>query len=177
MRETIRVLKTPVTLLVLLAVLLGGAWWGYKSVIAPPPEPPKDPCVMQSVNGGKLKSSQVTVNVYNGSSERGLARKVAAEMKKRGFRTSDVDNTERRITKTIIVGAKKSNPEVQLVALQFKGATIEEDDRPDGTVDVLVGRQFGGYQKARKEITVAGGQVCLPSKKAPSASASATKSG
>ena len=68
MRETIRVLKTPVTLLVLLAVLLGGAWWGYKSVIAPPPEPPKDPCVMQSVNGGKLKSSQVTVNVYNGSS-------------------------------------------------------------------------------------------------------------
>lgn len=167
MRQALRALKTPVTLLLLFGLLAFGAWWGYTSVTAPVPQPPKSPCVPQRVNG-VLKSSKVSVNVLNGSAERGLASRVAATLKARKFRIADVGNTERRITKTVVVGAARGNPEVKLVAAQFKGASIEADARPDHSVDVLVGRAFAGYAKARTSIRVASSTVCLPSPASPS---------
>ena len=61
-----RVVRTPVTLLILFGVLLYGAWWGYNNIIKPIPALPPDPCVNQSVSKGQLKSSQVVERVYNG---------------------------------------------------------------------------------------------------------------
>ena len=44
-----RVVRTPVTLLILFGVLLYGAWWGYNNIIKPIPPLPPEPCVEQSL--------------------------------------------------------------------------------------------------------------------------------
>ena len=44
-----RVIRTPVTLLILFGMLLYGAWWGYHNIIKPIPPLPPTPCVDQSV--------------------------------------------------------------------------------------------------------------------------------
>ncbi|WP_203567952.1 LytR C-terminal domain-containing protein [Aestuariimicrobium ganziense] len=162
-RKVLRALVTPLTLAVLLAFLGYGAWWGYRNVMRPIPARPPDPCVTQSV-GPKLKSSQVTVNVYNGGYKQGLATTVAKALKAKGFMIKHVDNTDERIKTTVIVGADANNPEVKLVAAHFKNATVRADQRPDHTVDVLVGNTYGGMDaKAAVEIAVPGNSVCLPS--------------
>lgn len=159
----VRLIATPITLLLLVGVLAFGAWWGYKNVIAPVEPAPPPPCVPQSV-GKELTSSKVTVSVYNGGPKRGLASDVAKALKAKGFIIKGYDNTDEVVKATVIVGANKNNPEVKLVLAQFKNATVREDNRADGTVDVLVGSTFGGLNdKAANKISVTTTTVCLPS--------------
>lgn len=170
----VRMIATPVLLLALLAFLIWGAWWGYKNVVAPVPERLPDPCVTQSVPN-KLEAKQVTVSVFNGGYKTGQASSVAKTLKAKGFIIKHVDNTDERVKQTVIVGAAAANPEVKLVAAHFKGATIKADDRPDHTVDVMIGTDYAGMNdKAAVWIAVPGGQVCLPTSATPSASTSPT---
>lgn len=154
--------KTPVTLLVLLAVLAFGAWGGkwfldHSEIVEPP-----IPCVNQELK--VLKTQNVTVKVENGGSQRGLARAVTKGLSAKGFITLSPSNIEDRILKTEIVGAKEDSPEVQLVAGFFKGAVVKGDGRIDGTVSVRVGNEFGEVnQKAPTQVEVPGGVVCLAS--------------
>ncbi len=177
MHRYVRLFGTPITLLVLLGVLFYGAWWGYQNVIKPPPARVPDPCVTQSV-GSQLKTSQVTVKVYNGGSKTGLAGTVGAQLKAAGFKVAYIGNTDERIAKTLVVGASAENPEVKLLLGFFKDATVRADQRSDGTVEVLVGREFGGMNpKAARTMAVPGGAVCLPSptpSPTPSAAAAGT---
>lgn len=164
-----RQVATPLTLLLLLAVLIGGAWWGYKNVIKPIPPAQASPCVTQKV-GDKLTANKVTVNVYNGGYKQGLAGTVSKALKAKGYVIKHVDNTDERVKQTVIVGADVNNPEVKLVAANFKNATVKADQRADHTVDVLVGTEFAGMNpKAPNFIKVPGGEVCLPASKTPSA--------
>ena len=39
-----RIVRTPITLLILLGVLMWGAWWGYTNILAPIPKVPPPPC-------------------------------------------------------------------------------------------------------------------------------------
>lgn len=166
-----RAVRTPFTLLVLLVILGYGAWWGWTNVIRPVPVAPPTPCVNQPVAKGKLKSSQVTVNVYNGGDKRGLAGDVGRSLRDRGFKVAQTGNTGEKIQKTVIVGAGVKNPEVLLVKSFFKDAVVRADKRPDRSVEVLVGNDYGGFQKSAKTTyTVKATTVCLP------AQASATPS-
>ena len=78
--------KTPVTLLVLLGVLLGAAYYGYHTVISPATgddtstNPPGKKCTKQRVfhRGQTIVSKDVLVNVYNAGSIAGLAASTAA---------------------------------------------------------------------------------------------------
>ena len=72
-----RIVRTPLTLLILLGVLCYGAWWGWNNVIATVPPLPPEPCVQQTLPNSQLRSTQVTVSVYNGGDRRGLAGRVA----------------------------------------------------------------------------------------------------
>jgi hypothetical protein len=167
----LRAVRTPLTLLVLLAVLCYGAWWGWTNVIRQVPPTPPVPCVTQKVPKGQLRSSQVTVSVYNGGDKRGLAGDVARSLRERGFKIQQTTNTGERVQKTVIVGAKAKNPEVLLVKAFFKDAVVRVDpqNKSDGTVDVLVGNRYAGFnKKAKKTLTVKTATVCLP----PSPSAS-----
>jgi hypothetical protein len=158
-----RIARTPVTLLILLGVLCYGAYWGYTNILKPIPPTPPTPCVAQRVTGGQLKSSQVTISVYNGGDRKGLAGDVGRAMRDRGFRVTRTTNTAEKIQQTVIVGADARNPEVQLVKGFFKNATVRSDKRADHSVDVLVGNKYGGFnKKAKTTYTVKTKTVCLP---------------
>ena len=159
-----RIVRTPITLLLLLGVLCYAAWWGYTNVLRPIPPAPAQPCVDQSLTKGQLKSSQVTVKVFNGGNKRGLAGDVGRALRNRGFNVIRTTNTAEKISKTVIVGADPKNPEVLLVKGFFKGAVVKGDKRADHTVDVLVGNKYGGFNKgAKRTYTVNADTLCLPS--------------
>jgi hypothetical protein len=162
-----RIARTPVTLLILLGILCYGAYWGYTNVLAPVPPPPPTPCVDQTVQGGKLKSSQVTVSVFNGGDRKGLAGDVGRAMRDRGFKVVKTTNTAEKVQQTVIVGADPKAPEVLFVRTFFKGATVRGDKRADHSVDILVGNKYGGFNKgAKKTYAVKAGTVCLPQQSA-----------
>jgi hypothetical protein len=159
-----RVVRTPVTLLILFGVLLYGAWWGYDNIIRPIPPLPPEPCVDQTLPKGQLKASQVVIKVYNGGDRKGLAADVGRSLRAKGFRVIVTTNTVERIQKTVIVGADGNNPEVVFVKSFFKEATVRSDKRVDRTVDVLVGNKYGGFNKdAKATYQVEATTVCLPS--------------
>jgi hypothetical protein len=158
-----RIVRTPLTLLILLGVLCWGAWWGYTNLLKPTPPTPPTPCVNQKVNQGELRSDQVTVSVFNGGSKKGLAGDVGRSLRQRGFKVTKTSNTSQKVQKTVILGAGAKNPEVLLVRRFFKDAQIKVDKRPDHSVDVLVGNDYGGFnKKAEKTLAVKSKTVCLP---------------
>lgn len=159
-----RIVRVPLTLLVLLGVLAYGAWWGYTNVLKPLPPPAADPCVETKVAKGQLTTNQVTVSVFNGGERRGLAGDVGRSMRERGFRVLRTANTAEKVGVTVIIGANAKNPEVLLVNGFFRGATIKADKRKDRSVDVLVGDRYGGFNKnAKTAVAVKTPTVCLPS--------------
>jgi hypothetical protein len=159
-----RVVRTPVTLLILFGVLLYGAWWGYNNIIKPVPTLPPEPCVAQSVPKGQLKSGQVVVRVYNGGDRKGLAADVGRSLRGKGFRVTLTTNTVEKIQKTVIVGADENNPEVMFVKTFFKESVVRSDKRVDRSVDVLVGNKYGGFNKdAKASYQVDTDTLCLPS--------------
>jgi hypothetical protein len=159
-----RIVRTPITLLLLLGVLCYAAWWGYTNVLRPIPPAPPQPCVDQSVKKGELQSSQVTVRVFNGGNKRGLAGDVGRALRDRGFNVIRTSNTGEKILKTVIVGAEVNNPEVLLVKGFFKDVVVKADHRVDHSVDVLVGNKYGGFNKnAKTTYAVRSKTVCLPS--------------
>ena len=159
-----RVVRTPITLLILFGVLLYGAWWGYTNILKPIPPLPPEPCVTQSIPGGQLKSSQIVVRVYNGGDRKGLAADVGRSLRTKGFRVTLTTNTVEKIQKTVIVGADPNNPEVKFVKTFFKESIVRSDKRVDRSVDVLVGNRYGGVNnKAKTTYQVETDTVCLPS--------------
>ena len=159
-----RVVRTPLTLLILFGVLLYGAWWGYNNIIKPIPPLPPEPCVEQSLPKGQLNASQVVIKVYNGGDRKGLAADVGRSLRTKGFRVVLTTNTVEKIQKTVIVGADVNNPEVLFVKSFFKEANVRSDKRVDRTVDVLVGNKYGGFKKdAKTTYQVEADTVCLPS--------------
>jgi hypothetical protein len=158
-----RMVRTPLTLLVLLGVLCYGAWWGYTNVLQPVPPTPPTPCVPQKVQAGELRSTQVTVSVFNGGTKKGLAGDVGRSLRGKGFKVQRTSNTGEKIQETIIVGAGANNPEVLLVKAFFKKSKVKVDKRPDHSVDVLVGNDYGGFdKKAKTTYKVKAKSVCLP---------------
>ena len=83
-----RVVRTPITLIVLLAALVYAAYWGYTNVIAPVPAPPPTPCVQQSLPKGQLSTAQVYIKVFNGGNSRGLAANVSRSLRSKGFKVT-----------------------------------------------------------------------------------------
>jgi hypothetical protein len=158
-----RVVRTPITLLVLLGVLLYAAWWGYNNIIQPVPKQQAAPCVPQKLAKGRLKSSQVSLKVFNGGDRKGLAADVGRALRAKGFRVIQTRNTVEKIEKTVIVGANVKDPEVLFVKTFFKDAIVRDDRRVDHSVDVLVGNRYGGFNKdAKTTYRVKAGTVCLP---------------
>lgn len=174
MRQIIRVLKTPVTLILLLAFVGYSAKWGYEHATAPIPPRPPEPCVVMEV-GEKLTPDYVTVRVLNGGNKGGLAKRTSTYLRAYGFTVIRVNNTERRIQETVIVGNSADDPEVKLLQGFFVNAKAEGDGRADHVVDVLVGDKYATIKKPKTSIAVDGGTVCLPAlpKSAATASPSA----
>lgn len=159
-----RVIRTPLTLLILLGILCYGAWWGYNNIIKPSPPIPQTPCVPTKVIKKQLQTSQVTVQVFNGGDKKGLAGDVSRNLQNAKFNTLLPQNASgSKVGKTVIVGNGAKNPEVLLVKSYFKNASVKADGRANRTVDVQVGNQYAGFNSgAKKTIAVQTSTVCLP---------------
>lgn len=172
--QSLRKWGTPLTLLILLAILGFGARWGWKNLTKPFGAGTK-PCVSQSAS--VLKTDAVSVRVFNAGSKTGQAAAVAAQLKAKGFKVRGTSNTNNVVTATTITGSKPDDPEMKLVLGFFPGAVAVGDDRNDHVVDVTIADGFAGFKAdAPMEIAVPGGTVCLPAQSTAPASPSGSAS-
>jgi len=166
--------RTGLLLLLMVGFLAAAGWYGLKALIAPIVPAPL--CTPQTVTG-TLTSDQVTVNVYNGGTTRGLAASLQTKLKGVGFNVPTAANAPDPVTETTIIGATADAPEVKLVAGFFPDSVTKGDGRADHTVDVMVGDTFGKFDnKAPKQVDIQTAVVCSPTATpTPSPSASASK--
>jgi LytR cell envelope-related transcriptional attenuator len=155
-------LRGPITLFVLLALLVGAAWYGAKTVLGQDDKTALSPvCHTEKATGSKrpkLTSKQVNVNVYNAGKTRGLATRIAADLRTRGFVVVKVENAgaDVKVAKWE-VHAKAKSPQAQLVAEQVKGAAIRTSKTHDSSVDLYLGDDFKKLTaKAPTTITITG---------------------
>jgi hypothetical protein len=138
--------RTPITMVVLLGVLVGGAWWGWNSLTQSSAEPN---CVDTKMANDRLTPKQVSVNVYNGGAKAGTAAAVAGILRKRGFHVAKVANEPNgdKISGVALRGTEANGPEMRLIAGQVKGKVKPTADaRPDHTVDLVLGRGYPGLR-------------------------------
>jgi hypothetical protein len=147
--------KTPITLLVLLGVLLGAAFYGYRTVISPATGSddnsggPTTKCVKRHVfhRGQVIMSKDILVNVYNAGSVAGLAGGTLDALHHQGFHRGVADNAPLgvRATNVTILTKHSRLPQVRLVASQFKGHVTIKAGKPLAPgIDVVVGDNFVG---------------------------------
>jgi len=92
-----------------------------------------------------LKPGDVTLNVYNSTSQGGLAAALARLLERQGFKVATTDNDP--LGKTITgIGEIRHGPSgteaAIIVAGRFRGARLIQDDRADATVDLVIGAKF-----------------------------------
>ncbi|MEU6001548.1 MULTISPECIES: LytR C-terminal domain-containing protein [unclassified Streptomyces] len=120
------------------------------------------------------KPGQIKVNVFNATPRGGLAKDVAAELKKRGFTVGKVDNAPKAYDKKvkgtgILLGAKSAtDTAVPVLGTQLAGAESRTDARKGGEVDLILGSKFKDL--AKKEDADKALAVLAKPKPAPSTS-------
>ncbi|MBB5981556.1 LytR C-terminal domain-containing protein [Kribbella solani] len=155
--------RTPITMVILLGILAGGGWWGWKAISSS-----ADPtCVAQKLPNNRLVPKQVVLNVYNGGARAGSAGRVAEVLKKYGFNINKISNEPKgdKVDVVSLRGASANAPEMLLVAGQLnQKAVMVADGRTDHTVDLVIGAGFGSVKlKGIPSVSVpAGTEVCLP---------------
>lgn len=171
-----RLIATPVLLLGLLAFLVWGAFWGWRNLTAPLPTPEPTPCV--TVTTEFVTVADVSVRIYNGGFTSGLARRQASRLEDAGFNVIRVGNTDERVSGTVVRGNADNVPAQRLIMSYFLDVTFEDDERVDGTVDVLLGSDFGGETPPEEQFfrvsSGDGGTICVPPSPEPTGSAAAS---
>jgi hypothetical protein len=154
-------LRTPITLVVLLVVLVGAAYYGWQTVISPATEDKKEPTVTAPTcddvekfhKGQVIQAKDIAVNVYNAGLIANLASETLAKLSNRGFEPGIADNAPANVTAsnvTILTDNRKA-PQVQLVAKQFQGAIrYAKGNDLDPGIDVVVGDDFQGVNPGAK---------------------------
>lgn len=166
---------TPVTLVLLVAVLAAGLWWGWRELTRPFFASQSQPCV--TTQATIIEVSQVKVQVYNGGTSAGRAGQITQLLVEQGFQTLEATNIGEDPGQTTVIGGSADDPAVKLVAAFFVDSVTKSDDRKDGVVQVIVGDNYGGFNpEAPKSIDVPGGTVCLPGVETPSPSATPSPS-
>lgn len=154
-----RRIRGPVTLVVLITLLIGVAWYGWEKVLNVPQPVERLVCSTPSPGAKqRISSETVVVNVYNAGEIGGMAEDTAAELRKRGFSVGRVANDPKqsKVKKVQIRGRAADAPEVKLMAAQVAGEPEPKaDSRTDASVDLVVGDKFKGLQaKAPSAMTV-----------------------
>ena len=146
---------TIIGVLVSMALLFGAAFVGVRLIRgsggtaqAAGPSPSSSPCATTTQAAGTLpKPSTVTVNTYNGSRRKGLARTTAADLKSRGFKIGRIANDplgqHLKAEGEIRYGVKGA-VNAALLRYYVPDATLTLDQRTDGTVDLVTGEAFPG---------------------------------
>jgi hypothetical protein len=169
---TSRHLTTAVTMAVLCGIVVLGAVVGFNTLFAPLPGAEDEPAAAESPtcdpnqvkDGERLRSSQVTVNVYNAGDRAGLAGAVSDSFRSRGFVTGQIGNAPSgsKVVRAQVWVAEGEEGAGRLVARQI-GPRVPvitpDEDLADG-IDVLVGNRFRGLAKsAPRSIVVKSDQT------------------
>ena len=161
-----RHLLTAVTLLVLVALVALGGYYGYRAVFSPIEDDvtaTPGGCEGGLAKGETVRTRDVTVTVLNAGSRNGLAGEVQERLVRRGFLAGTTDNapdgTAVRVVR--VLAPSRKDPAARLVAVQFGRRTAVERSRDDlgPGVDVMVGDRFRGLAPEaprRLRATVAG---------------------
>jgi hypothetical protein len=155
--------KTPVTLLVLLGVLFGAAFYGWTTIVSDGSPgkkvTPTATCKTTKVTkrGSRLIAKNVVVNVYNAGSVNGLAGRTLVTLKSRGFRSGVASNAPAGVfaRSVKVLTHRRRSPQAQLVARQFRGKVHFGRARAMAPgVDVIVGDFFAGFRKKKTRSIV-----------------------
>lgn len=162
-RSIVRAIKTPVTLVLLVAAVYFAARWGWDAARAPIPPRPMPPCVVKQV-GPTLLPEHVYVQVYNGSKTNGLAKRLGQILSADGFKVIKRVNADRNdYLVSEVVGNSEDSPEVVLVRQAFEGIAFRADGRADRTVDVIIGEQQPVILESPElGVALPDGTACLP---------------
>lgn len=145
--------RTTITMLVLIALVVGAGWYGYDQLVSPADPVDDEPTC--SAAEGRLRTREVTVNVYNAGDISGLAGKTLATLQRRGFTPGLSENAPARlrVKKAVIYGSRAKSPEVRLVRLHLsnKVRVVRRPNLADG-VDLVVGSNFGGFERKAPKV-------------------------
>jgi hypothetical protein len=160
-------LRTPITLVVLIGVLVGAAFFGWKTVISPatedetpPAASPRPKCeeVEEFRKGQLIRSKDILVNVYNAGGIEGLATETLSKLGNRGFNPGVADNAPGSVaaTNVKILTVARNAPQVQLVAAQFEGNVVyAKGSNLAPGIDIVVGDDYEGINgKAKHSLRV-----------------------
>jgi hypothetical protein len=145
-------LRSAVTLAVLAGLVLIGTVWGWAALTKPfPKEEPVAICEDVTVPAGtEVRRDQVVVSVYNGSRRTGVATAASDQLEGRGFVRGAIGNAPPSAA-TQIWSDDPTNPAVDLVRQQFKGAKVVPGDALGPGVVVVLGEGFQSLKKKQVE--------------------------
>lgn len=102
---------------------------------------------------GPVKRGDVFVNVYNTTPREGLAAKVAKSVRGQGFKIGTVGNDPLALT-VLGVGEIRHGPAGGAGAIHtsalLPGARVVQDNRPDASVDLVLGSSFAAVSRPPK---------------------------
>ena len=161
-----RIVRTPITLLILLGVLLLRRLVGLHEH-ARPYRRRRRPRASTRGDKGQLQVQPGHRQIYNGGDRKGLAADVGRALREQGFKVMPTANTGEKIQKTVIVGADANT----------RGAVGEERSSRTSSSGRQAGRPLGrrpGRQQVRRiqqegedHLRVKTSTVCLPSQQSP----------
>lgn len=153
--------RTPVTLLVLVGILLGAAYYGWQTVVSPatdtstangPTHASKPTCVRHKrfLKGQEIRAADIVVNVFNAGTVSGLAGDALTALHQKGFGMGIAANPPHGVTASnvTILTNSPGSPEVKLVANQFIGKVlVRRGPSLAPGIDVVIGQDFKGIAK------------------------------
>lgn len=170
-----RRITSALTLTVAVLVLIGGAAYGARLLLADADTSAEGPtCTDTEVRKGEsLTANLVTVHVRNASQKSGLANRASLQLQRRGFLAGTVANAPEGVSAkrvTILTDTPKDDM-VRLVAKQVKGK-VAYAKPPAGValedgVTLVVGPEYDGLKKAGGAVpATADLTVCVPTEAA-----------
>ena len=163
-----RALRSTLTLVFLVAVLLGAGLWGWGALTAPLPRaddlPPCEDTLVPA--GTRVYPDQVSVSVFNASSRTGLAARTMGLFTDAGFAEGDRGDAPRGTTvaRAQIWASDPANPAVRLVRSHLGEDTpvVAGEELGVGVV-VIVGEDFEALVKGKRSARAGTDtMVCIP---------------
>jgi LytR cell envelope-related transcriptional attenuator len=147
-------IRTPITLVLLISVLVIGLLVGWRLATADAPSlrestsSSEATCENQQLEAGStLRAGQVTVNVLNAGTTPNLAGDTMRALTRRGFEGGTTGNAPDGVStkRVLILDPSPDSSQVRLVAKQFgRGIDIKKPSGDDDplAVDIIVGNDF-----------------------------------
>lgn len=148
-----RWVRTAVVLTLAVALLVGAGIAAVQALRTPAATSVPAPRVCAAVPRGQLPPGRVVVNVYNTSRRAGLAADVARQLRERGYAVAEVANDPRR-QRNVRVAAIRYGAQGRAAARTLQaivpGVALRPERRRGGTIDLLLGANFGELAAPRR---------------------------